>query len=282
MKLPKQFLGEKPPEWAMPIGRQEFTQFKSQVKTMLEEHGLQGQIDWDKGGILLAGSPLFFGFQAVIADWKELPDLAKNGLLQSFTKAIQENLESAKVPILDRLDDLRIRLCSDNGMPTINEFISRQISDHLYGVLMLEGPNAVNPVMGDAARASGKSNDELLDLALANVWKNATPQVSRRDTDIGTFTYIDSQVFGATMIMLLDRFTEKDEVYWACAPCRDTTILLKPKSPDRESLEKFFQLVGLTNQKSNYAIEPFILEWNDGKLVDLCEVKGDFIELKDE
>ena len=281
MKLPKQFLGEKPPAWAMPIGRQEFSQFKSQVKAMLAENGLEGEIDWEKGGILLAGSPLFFGFQAVMVDWKDLPDRAKPEILRSFTKAIHENLESAKVPILERLDDLRIRLCSDNGMPTINDFVSQKISDHLYGVLMLEGPNAVNPVMFDAAKASGKSNEELLDLALANVWKNSSPQVSRKDTDIGTFTYIDCQVFGATMMMLLDRFTERNEIYWACAPCRDTTILLKPNSPDRDSLDKFFRLVGLTNQKSNYAIEPFILEWKDGKAVDLCEAKGDFIELKD-
>ena len=251
------------------------------MKAMLSEHGLEGQIDWEKGGILLAGSPLFFGFQAVMVDWKDLPDHTKPELLRSFSKAMLENIESAKLPILERLDDLRIRLCSDNGMPTINEFVSRKISDHLYGVLMLEGPNAVNPVMSDAAKASGKSNEELLDLALANVWKNSTPEVSRKDTDIGTFTYIDCLVFGATMMMMLDRFTERNEVYWACAPCRDTTILLKPNSPDRESLDKFFRLVGLTNQKSNYAIEPFILEWKDGKGVDLCEVKGEFIELKD-
>ena len=242
---------------------------------------LEHETDWDKGGVLLKGCPLFFGFQAVIVDWKDLPTATRGGLVRSFADAIRANIESANVPIADHLDDLRIRLCSDNGMPADNAFIMRQIGDHLYGVLMIERVNAIAPVTLEAAKASGKSNDELLDFALDNVWKNASPRVSRKETDIGIITYLDCEVFGATMMMMLDRFTERNEIYWACAPCRDTTILLKPRSFEREILEKFFQLVGVTSQRNNYSIEPFVLRWQDGNLSDLCEVKDDHITLKD-
>jgi hypothetical protein len=281
MKLPKQFLGEKPPAWAMPIGRQEFNQFKSQVNSAINDLNLEHETEWNKGGVLLKGCPLFFGFQALIVSWKETHESVRSKLVQSFADAIRENIEAANLPIADHIDDLRIRLASDNGMPTNNKFISRQIGDHIHGILMLERPNAVAPVSVEMAQSSGKSNEELLDLALEKVWKHASPRVSRKETDIGIFTYLDYEVFGATMMMFLDRFTEQNETYWACAPCRDTTILLKPNSFDREILEKFFQLVGLTSQQSNYSIEPFVFRWQDGELTDLCEVKDDHIALKD-
>ena len=191
---------------------------------------------------------------------------------------MNEHMATAQTPLSEQLDKLMIRVYDRLSLPHPEITVWIPIGEHLAGTLVVDGAGAMISVSKEEAEKANKTVDELLSIAKQNLWKRTQPEMTRNDFPDGQLTFIQEPFFGASQITILEKYTEVGETYFVSTPGRDLLMMFKPKVADMASLAKFLSVAGrMFDSDATHPILPFVLQYRDGILKDLCRTEGNRI-----
>lgn len=281
MNFMKKLFGKKSPSWAQPISPSLYEDFQRDVIAEFEQQGLALHFEWDLGGATDPETKNQFGFHNLVHIWLDSLHSERKLVVSQFFGEIIRKMGIANAHLSDHFDDLYFRVYDRHSMPALAELPLKPIGENLVACLVIDGEQSLVSVSDDQITESKLEVSELFRLAEENLWKKVTTNIDRKELEFGQLTFIEAKFFGASQLLVLDRYTETGTTYWVAAPQRDLTLLLKPSSESRDFLKKFFEFAYLISNSSPYALSPFVMEFRDGQLKDLVRIDGDRLKLVD-
>ncbi|HLO97230.1 MAG TPA: hypothetical protein VK171_01435 [Fimbriimonas sp.] len=269
------------PAWARPISASDYKKFQADVTEVFARRSIEVTFEWNLGGASCEDGRKF-GFHNLVRTWCDTEPTERQGAIDSFLSIIDKNLDASGADLDSRLEALRLRLYDDEAMPPGSHLTMLPVGEHLFAALVIDEDDSLASVPPASVEASKHSVEELLEIARQNTWKSTTPIISRHETADGVITFVEAEYFGAALITSLDKLTEAGETYLVAAPARDMLILSKVSNYDADVLMRFLSLASkISSEFPRQYILPFVLEYKDGKLRDLCDRVPDALVLKD-
>ena len=282
MSLSKKFFGATAPDWAQPISDEDFLVFKSDVSESLANMKLDHEINWAKSTVSVkppqsetGPTSLTLHLNNLVITWKDCPKLERKIHVADFLNRLIAGLNRERPDLKECLDQVMIRIYDNEFAVAMCCEVFEEIGEYLKAGLILDlGYSIVTINQGDVIR-SGLSAEELFDRARLNLRNYEIEYMDERRGPLGCLHMYGTEIYGASVITILDKFTDSDKTYWVSTPTRNLGIVLEPANLDLESLEKFLAIAGRLSESSpNHFIIPTILEYRDGQLRDLCNVEG--------
>jgi hypothetical protein len=266
----KNIFGEKAPDWAQPISPQLYKDFQSHVVKAATSTSMKPIYDWQSGLLKFEGSGHSLALSNLIAMWLQAPVDQRQQTAQFFVESLTAAKLDSKIDLEAEKENLKIRVY-DFESPGLDNAIKRPIGNYLYELVVLDGDQSISTITLGNVTDPNFDEDRIFEIARKNTWEKVTPSIERATTPDGPLTIIQAPYFGASNLVLLDRYTESGELYWACTPSRDMTLIFKPENPSPDVLGAFLSYaMNYTNAAGNYYILPFVLEYKEGSYRDLC------------
>jgi hypothetical protein len=281
MSILKKLFGEATPEWAKPIGRQEFKDFQSDVEGILIQRGMPANYDWNKGTAFIPSIEFNIAFHNLVEAWKVEPVNNRKIIAEAFLSGLLAQASESGSKVANCLDRLLIRI-HDIDSVSHEVMVTEPIGSFLFQTLILDSETTTRTINPKSIVEEGLSASELLEIARKNLWSQVTPEINRDNGPFGRLTFIEADYFGASFISILDKFTEIGKLYWVSTPSRNLTLLAEPSGTGDDALMKFLTLAGkVSDSVGNQYLLPFVLEYKDGVFRDLCVRVEGGIEIAD-
>ncbi len=272
--------GEKAPAWAQPITLEEFQEFKDDVTREVEAVGDENEFLWNEGKVIIGGS-IHMHFHNLIANWKAKEKAGRRDLVRKYVAGMLQG-EALRNQEVD-FDRLALRVYDFEGMKTSPFMTTYPIGENLAVALVQDLPDSVATINKDWVEKTGKSPDELYQIARNNMKERVKHEFRKIETPFGDIIMIGAEVFGGAYIAMIDRIAKPMTRYLVASPTRDEFLFLEPKAWSREAAEAFLDIChAFVKSSPNNYIYPFVLEFRDGVYTDLCVMTDGKMIYKDD
>ena len=279
MNLLKKLLGEGVPQWAKPIGRAQFKEFQNEVELFFLKGAHQADYDWSNGTAFIPSIEFKINFHNLIEEWKRVASQDRRVLVANFLGGLIDQNSDPEIKISSCLDRVMIRI-HDIESVSLPVMVAEPIGSFLFMTLVLDSETTTRTIHPKNVEEEGLISSDLFETAKSNLWSQVVPEISRRDAPFGRLTFIEADYFGASFISVLERFTERDKLYWVSTPSRHMTLLVEPIDANEDALQRFLEISGkITDSVGNLYLLPFLLEFKDGVFRDLCQIIDGNIEI---
>jgi hypothetical protein len=267
----KNIFGVKAPDWAQPISPQLYKDFQSHVVKGASVTGMKPIYDWQSGFLRFEDSGHSLSLQNLMSVWSQVPPEQREQVAIAFvTSLVSANL-GQRIDLEAEQENLKIKIY-DFESPGLESAVKRSIGNYLFELVVVDGEQSIYSVLDGNVDDPNFDRERLFEIARKNTWEKLTPTIERTSTPDGAMTIIQAPYFGSSSIVFLDRYTEVGELYWACTPSRDVTLIFKPDHPSKDVLIAFLNYaMNFTQAAGNYYILPFVLEYKNGEFRDLCK-----------
>ena len=268
----RKLFGQKIPDWAGPLSFEEYQEFQDDVIREVQAVTSEAEFLWEEGRVKYNNGAEAFLYN-LVAMWKERQGAARRNIVR---KAIAGMIQATEMPDSGfDFDKLALRVYDFEGLKQAPFVVKYPIGEHLAVVLVQDLPDSVATVQEMKVAESGKTTDELYEIARVNMMKGVPHKVEQMDGPPGPIWIVSSEVFGGAYIATLDQMTEKGARYLVASPTRDLFLFFRPNEWNHESAEKFLAYsTQLSKTSARHYIYPFVLEYCDGEYRDLCEFVG--------
>lgn len=298
MSIFKKLFGEEAPKWAQPISKGLYKEFQDDVTTFLSSTGLIHEYFWETGKVRLnlgkdldENSHLELNFSNLLQNWKDSPALERKVLTNEFIQRMVDGYNQEVLPLSQCLSQLLVRVYDEDYAKEFPCFVVKQIGNYLKAGLVLDMGSVVKSVLPESVFESELDQDQLLAQATINLIEQILPIADVRHIEanhpmrghLGNLTLITAEIYGASCLLILDKFTQPGQTYWVSVPARDLTMVFEPLSSTDEDLANFLQIAGnLSKGSPNHYIAPVILEYKDGIFRDLCSYQNGVVHILDQ
>ena len=284
--LQKMFGSNEVPQWALPMSKQLFREFQSDILTSLSHRSLNPKYDWQNGHVSIdpniengpSNAKIFF--INVVETYKSCDPVERKIHTSDFISRILTGLLEKRPDLKQSLDRLMIRIYDLEFADSIRCEVYKEVGQNLMAGIVLDLDHSVHGVTKLELEKSGMTLDDLYDIARRNLIEHEIPEIQKQNGTIGLLRIISTEMYGASFVTILEDHTEPDKTYWVATPNRDMTLIVEPVITGQDALAEFMNLAGkISSGTPNHYILPFVLEYRNGVFRDLCKRVDNRIEL---
>ena len=247
------------PAWASPLTSAQLLEFYSTLLRELQQFG----VEIGDGFVTVAGRSTHYGLTNLAQQWVIASPRQRNRVVQEHFKRLFDAEDAPRPEGADLLALLRPRLWSRETVASAGvPLLTRDVADDLVAVLCVDLPTTVVTLKPEQGAATGKSVDELWDIATDQIDDGQAVADDRLED--GTRALTGDSPFVASRLLELDRFVGPLATHGAVVAVPHRHMLLVYELPSLDVVLRLnYLIVAATNiyRKGPGSISPSVYWW---------------------